>query len=91
MDLDGSDWSRTVTLTKDVPMNHTETRTTRLGALRRWLQARREARLRRLSLEHDLAMYRSPSELQEMRAMFSRYDDRETLAMRDMVGRDHAA
>lgn len=74
-----------------MPMNRTETYTTRLDALRRRLQARREARLRRLSLERDLAQYRSPSELQEMRAMLSRYDDRETLALRDLVGRNHAA
>jgi hypothetical protein len=73
-------------------MNHTETRTTRLEALRRRMQARREARLRRVSLERDLALYRSPGDLQEMHAMLSRYDDdRETLAMRDMVSRNHAA
>jgi hypothetical protein len=53
-------------------MNDIDTQRPRQG-LRRQLQARRDARLRRLTIERDLALYRSPRDLQDLYAMLGRH------------------
>jgi hypothetical protein len=73
------------------PMNRIDMRSTTLDAVRNHLQARREARLRRLALERDLALYRSERDLNELYEMLSRHDDSETVAIRDIVARNRAA
>jgi hypothetical protein len=63
----------------------------RWQGLRHQLQARREARLRRLTLERELALYQSPQDLQDLYAILDRHDDNETVEIRKILSRKRAA
>jgi hypothetical protein len=54
----------------------------RLKAIRHDFRGSRDARVARKTLEHDLATYTSPSELNDLEAILDRYSDEETADIR---------
>ena len=56
--------------------------------LRQHMQARREARFSRLTLERELSSYRSASDLDEWDAILSRYSDDEVAEIREILNRN---
>ena len=57
-------------------------------ACKQHMQARREARFARLTLERELASYRSPGDLDEWDSILSRYGDDESAEIREILNRN---
>jgi hypothetical protein len=59
-----------------------------LLGLRHHMQTRRDARVARLTLERELASYRTPSELNEWDSILARYDDNDAAEIREILNRN---
>lgn len=59
-----------------------------LLGLRQHMQDRLRARHARLTLEQELATYRSPGDIDEWDAILSRYDDNEATEIREILNRN---
>ena len=69
-------------------MNRLDALAPGLLGLRQHLQDRRETRFARLTLERELATYRSAGDLEEWDAILSRYDDNESSEIREILNRN---
>jgi hypothetical protein len=61
------------------------------ATIREDLRARRNARAARKALEHDIASYTTPAELNELNSILQRHEDTEVADIRRIVDRRRAA